>query len=65
MKLLLSIAIASAAQVPLSNVASVPLPEPVVVVATADEPSVGTMGNPYRCALWRITDRKKYQELCR
>lgn len=67
MKLIMALAIASTLQLPPPVAASMPaiLEPSVATVSEGSEVSIGPAGNPYRCVIWRVSDRKKYQKYCR
>lgn len=67
MKLILTLTLASTLQaVSLSAPVNA---TPAVVVSTpssvGDEVSIGQAGNPYKCVIWRLSDKKKYQKYCK
>ena len=67
MKLIVALSTAAALQLSLltAPVERAPATVSIHSVSATDEIDVSTTRNPYRCVIWRVIDKKKFQKYCK
>lgn len=67
MKLIVALSTAAALQLSLltAPVERAPATVSIHSVSATDEIDVSTTRNPYKCVIWRVIDKKKFQKYCK
>ena len=67
MKFIVALSTAAALQLSLltAPVERAPATVSIHSVSATDEIDVSTTRNPYKCVIWRVIDKKKFQKYCK